>query len=457
VGYASIVQDRARRRNIVIAAALAASTLAASAMVWVLSKAPDAKTPPKIETRPGPDQPPSAVPLPPPPPVQKADLDALIQTLDRWLSVTATHNDDFIVLLHALRGLGPNHDLGGKSTRQAFLERVPSALMVQEGKPILSPLQAGGEIAGHELGGRGGPLADLAVLAVLLEADVPLEQPLIEPITVGSWLAQASNLDAAPRPDDWYSRNWLIDVLSIAAARGVEAAITEASLERLKTLTRAGFDRLAAAHGLFGRWAGKGQLVALQARDTLEQSMQQGLGPYALEGWGLPLAHSVERAVVTLNQTRTTTDTALDDASRQLLGQLVVRQLFERQRWAGKDPLPGARPIDHVAYCGRMLEALAWARLAIASAGSDERRDEIAPTVRDCVGTLSGWGVSLGPSTPAPVAGQPAAPPVAAPPTAVNAAIEQRITAEAVSQALRGLRLVRRAYWPPQDKSGANQ
>lgn len=459
VGYAGIVQDRQERRNIWIALLLVGTSIVCFTVAGIVSRPPS--PPATVEKRPGPDQPPSAAPLPPPPPVQKADLDAPIETLDRWLSTTAASTSDFAVLLHAVRGLGPNHDLNGKTTRQAFLERVPSALMVQEGKPILSPLQAGGEIAGRELGG-GGPLTDLAVLAVLLEADVPLDQPVIEKITVGSWLEQVSTASVAAKPnegktsDEWSSRNWLIDVLSIAAARGVETAITPSALERLKTLTRSGFDQLSHAHGLFNRWTGKGTLVALQARDTLEQTMQQGLGPYALEGWGLPLAQSVERAVTTLNQTRNTPDAALDDASRQLVGQLVVRQLFERQRWAPKDPLPSAHPIDHFGYCGRLLEALAWTRLAIASGGSDERRDEIAPTVRDCVSTLSRLIVPLRLTTSA---AQPAAPPTASDDAQATAL---RNSAEAVSQALRGLRLVRRAYWPAppspgQDNSDSSQ
>ncbi len=395
-----------------------------------------AEPPVKTEKRSGPDKPPTA--LPTPPPLDKAELDATIKTLDQWLTSAAANSNDLVVLLHAVRGLGPDHDLKGKTTRQALLERLPSALLLQDGKPRVSPLQA--------------DLPDLEVLAVLLEADVPLEQPLLDQVSVGSWLQQTQKDAAAARGGiEWHSRNWLLDVLTVAAARGIEAANSAAAHEQLHDFAVAGLSELSRAHTVFGKWAGQGPQVALQSRDAVEQLRQQQLGPYALEGWGLSLAHSVLRAVVTLNQARGASDASLDQSARQLLGQLVMRQLFERQLWApGKDPLPTNGPIDQLGYCGRLLEALAWARLAIDDPGARQQQ-ELGPTLRDCASSISGALVPLkltGAATPEP----PHSP---LPQLGERTALQRR--AEAVSQALRGLRMVRRAYWPSQPKSAPPQ
>lgn len=404
-----------------------------------LLTAPRAAPPAKVEKRPGPDQPPTA--LPTPPPVDKAVLDATIDTLDHWLTRAAVNSSDLTVLLHAVRGLGPDHDLKGKTTKQALLERLPSALMLQDGKPRVSPLQA--------------DLPEVQVLAVLLEADVPLQQTLLDKISVGSWLEQTRKAAlAAPNGTEWYSRNWLIDVLAVAAGRNNEAANNEAVLEQLHDFAVAGFSELSRAHTVFGKWAGQGPQVALQSRDAVEQLRQQQLGPYALEGWGLSLAHSVLRAVVTLNQARGAADASLDQSARQLLGQLVMRQLFERQLWApGKDPLPSNGPIDQVGYCGRLLEGLAWARLAIddPTGNGARQQKELGPTLRDCATSISGALVALkltAAATPEPANSAP-------PQLGERTDLQRR--SEAVSQALRGLRMVRRAYWPPQPKSAPSQ
>jgi hypothetical protein len=429
VGYAGIVQDRSRRRNLLIALLLTMGALIGVVVVTSPRPAP----PEKVEKHPGPDKPPPA-PMPPPPPVDKAALDSTIDALDRWLTSAATNSNDFTVLLHALRGLGPDHPLSGKTTRQVLLERLPNALLLQDGKLRLSPLQSS--------------VPDFELLAVLLESDLPLEQPLLENVSVGSWLEQARQSIAMPRGSDWYSINWSIDVLALAASR--EAAVAPAARQKLQDLAVAGFQRLSTEHGVFGKWAGKGALAALEAPDTLAQMRQQQLGPYALEGWGLPLAQSVLRAVAALNQSdappkkEPNGNRPLDDAARALLGQLVVRQLFERQLWVSKEPLSSATLVDQLGYCGRELEALAWARLAILSSSPQERRDEIAPTLRDCVSSINKVIVPLRFSDPAARPQEPAQPTQLGP-------TELQRSAEAVSQALRGLRMVRRAYWPRPD------
>jgi hypothetical protein len=439
VGYAPIVQDRAQRRNILMALLAMATSILGFVLASSFSKPPE--TLEKVERRPGPEKPP--LPMPPPPPLEKAELDASITTLDKWLGATAaqtatTANSDVVVLLHALRGLGPAHDLNGKSTRQAFLERLPTVLMLQEGKPRVNPLQA--------------ELPEFAALATLLEADVPLDQSLLPKLTLGVWLEQARNTPAITADaTDWYSRNWLIDALAVAIAREVEPPSSEAVRDQLHSVAAAGFDKLMREHAVFSRWAGQGPQVALQSRDTVELTRQQQLGPYALEGWGLPLAHSVLRAVVTLNQARGTRDDSLDEASRQLLGQLVVRQLFERQLWAAaENPLPTSNPVDQLGYCGRLLEALAWARLAIDSAthsGDQRSQPEIGTTLRDCASSISAVIVPLRLTSPATIPSQPS--------EAQSATL--RRTAQAVSEALRGLRMVRRAYWPTPPKSAPPQ
>jgi hypothetical protein len=432
VGYARIVQDRAQRRNILIGLLLMASGVGGALLM-----APRTEAPVAVEKRPGPDKPP--LPMPPPPALQKADLDASITTLDGWLSTTATQtlaaqSSDIALLLYALRGLGPAHDLKGKTTRQAVLERLPTALLLQEGKPLLSPLQA--------------ELPQFAVLATLLEADVPLEQSLLPKVTVGTWLEQARKTPTTvANAADWYSRHGLLDVLAIAVGREVEPPSSEAVREQLHGFTAAAFDVLSQAHRIFGTWAGQGPQVALQSRDSVEQLRQQQLGPYALEGWGLPLAHSVLRAVVTLNQATGASDASLDEASRQLLGQLVVRQLFERQLWVpAKDPLPTSNPVDQLGYCGRMLEALAWARLAIDSSDDDDPT-KIGSALRDCAQSISEVIVPLRLDSPT----------ASATPLSETQTAELRRLAEAVSQALRGLRMVRRAYWPTPPKSAPPQ
>ncbi|HEX2880954.1 MAG TPA: hypothetical protein VHO25_15590 [Polyangiaceae bacterium] len=426
------MQDRAQRRNILIGL-----LLMAGAVGGALLMAPRTEAPVTVAKRPGPDKPP--LPMPPPPQLQKADLDASIATLDQWLSATAaqtaaTPSSDVALLLYALRGLGPAHDLKGKTTRQALLERLPTALMLQDGKPLLSPLQA--------------ELPELAVLATLLEADVPLDQSLLPNVTVGTWLEQARKAPTAvANAADWYSRNWLIDVLAIAVGREVDPPSSEAAREQLHGFIAAGFDVLSQAHRVFGTWAGQGPHVALQSRDSVEQLRQQQLGPYAFEGWGLPLAHSVLRAVVTLNQASGASDESLDEASRQLLGQLVLRQLFERQLWApSKNPLPTSNPVDQLAYCGRQLEALAWTRLAIDTA-NDDGPTKIGSALRDCAQSISDVIVPLRLNSPT------------ASPTQLSETqtAEVRRLAEAVSQALRGLRMVRRAYWPTPPKSAPPQ
>lgn len=434
MGYAWIVQDRARRRNILIGLLLMATGIVGALLTTPRSN------PQQVEKRePSPDKPPTA--LPTPPPLDKAELDATIKTLDQWLTSAAANSNDLAVLLHAVRGLGPDHDLKGKTTKQALLERLPSALMLQDGKPRVSPLQA--------------DLPDLAVLAVLLEADVPLEQPLLDKVSVGSWLQQTQKeAVAVRRSNEWYSRNWLIDVLTVAAGRGIEAASSEQPRERLHDFAVAGFSELSRTHTVFGKWAGQGPQVALQSRDSVEQLRQQQLGPYGLDGWGLSLAHSVLRAVVTLNQARGAADASLDQSARQLLGQLVMRQLFERQLWApGKDPLPTSGPIDQLGYCGRLLEALAWARLAIDDPMDHGARqqNELGPTLRDCATSISGAIAPLqltATATPEP----PGSP---LPQLGERTDLQRR--SEAVSQALRGLRMARRAYWPSQPKSAPSQ
>jgi hypothetical protein len=276
------------------------------------------------------------------------------------------------------------------------------------------------------------------VLATLLEADVPLEQTLLPNLTLGNWLEHARKAPAVPANDaDWYSRNWWLDALSIGVAREVDPPSSAAAREQLHNAATAGFDRLSRGHRIFGTWAGQGARAAVQSRDTVELTRQQQLGPYSLEGWGLPLAHSVLRAVVTLNQVQDVPDKTLNEASRQLLGQLVVRQLFERQLWASSEnPLPTAKPVDQLGYCGRLLEALAWARLAIDSA-IDEGPAQIGPALRDCASSVAAAMKPLGLTAPP-----------AGPPTGDAQAAQVRRTAEGVSQALRGLRMVRRAYWP---------
>ena len=135
------------------------------------------------------------------------------------------------------------------------------------------------------------------------------------------------------------------------------------------------------------------------------------------------------RAVVTLNQNAA--EPAFDPRAPQLLAALTVRQRFERELWAAsKDPLPTSDPKLHLAYCGRLLEAIGWAKLAITPSSAQPDKNDAAT---DCA-------------------------------LAVTRLIAERRQAmqvegahwmEPVSHALRGMRMLRRTRWPAASEKSA--